>query len=425
MVWDRDSNRTVRAQHLRLAAPDVVYAALRDYGDFLTEGNLAYADQELERLLLDRKSPLIDLALAQHGYDNTILLKLYQQACAGTVDPAHDKAIRLAVLGNRTVWRTSFTPFELELKRLAREGDDNEMRALLGNRYAAKIVCDVLKRREAFEGLNDERMLHLVGYASPNTSYSTDDGDECYALQQALWNLLRTAPLTSGWLRVLYQTLLEVYPPLAARPQSGDEVREVLTRWQSVKVEDSSGTPYEGYCTKLPMQQEFRCWIAALYGGVLAGMPEARLGLAESDDVAMRCVYYGKGLMRPEAMRAAQQNDEDAYPLAAVLNESNYFDRDARGELEDLLTRKLTWVYEARCKRMAKRYRGFAVGPISTELAEERRRVPPVAPATPADMKALSEQLVQLKERVEFAARCANWAFAGLIGLAILIWVRT
>ena len=56
---------------------------------------------EMEKALLARREPLIDIGLAQYGLTDEVLRELYQRSLNGTGDAALDMGIRVAILANR------------------------------------------------------------------------------------------------------------------------------------------------------------------------------------------------------------------------------------------------------------------------------------------------------------------------------------
>ena len=103
-------------------------------------------------------------------------------------------------------------------------------------------------------------------------------------IHNAIFTLLEIAPVNMNWLRDLYHLLDNLAPQRVATPEKIDHV---LARWSTLDDRTSDGKVNEGYVTSLPLKDEFRCLVAALYGRG-HGSPRAK-------DVALRCAYYGKG----------------------------------------------------------------------------------------------------------------------------------
>lgn len=82
-------------------------------------------------------------------------------------------------------------------------------------------------------------------------------------IQDAIFRLLEIAPVHVAWVRLLYDLLDNLNYQKVETPKNIDHV---LARWAALDDRDSDGKPHEGYFTSLPLKDEFRCFVAALYG---------------------------------------------------------------------------------------------------------------------------------------------------------------
>ena len=103
MNWDTETHPSITLARLMVSAPEVVYAELQSYGEHARSQSFGSGDDELERSLLGRNDPLIDLGLALYAANREIVGGLYSRALEGTGAPAHDKGVRLACLSNRSL----------------------------------------------------------------------------------------------------------------------------------------------------------------------------------------------------------------------------------------------------------------------------------------------------------------------------------
>jgi hypothetical protein len=93
------------------------------------------------------------------------------------------------------------------------------------------------------------------------------------------------------WLRVLYDLLINLDFQQVASVESIDGV---LSRWAQMDDKDGQGKPFEGYDTSLPLKDEFRCLVAALYGRGFVKNKTVLHGSVNSNEIAVRCAFYGK-----------------------------------------------------------------------------------------------------------------------------------
>ena len=81
-----------------------------------------------------------------------------------------------------------------------------------------------------------------------------------YSIHHAIFHLLEIAPVDGYWQQFLYELLNELDFQQVAHPET---IETALSRW--AQLDDKiNGEPTEGYCTSLPLKDEFRCLIAAL-----------------------------------------------------------------------------------------------------------------------------------------------------------------
>jgi hypothetical protein len=143
----------------------------------------------------------------------------------------------------------------------------------------------------------------------PDTEYS--------GIHQAIFQLLKTAPVKPAWLSVLSDLLMSLDFRHVAQPQN---LSGVLSRWAATPGKG------EGYYTYVEQKDELRCLIAAIYGRGFS---------AKASDVALRCAFYGKGALTKRDMEGGYKRDGNVYLLAAVFNEHIYSHSDLRKLLED------------------------------------------------------------------------------------------
>ena len=104
---------------------------------------------------------------------------------------------------------------------------------------------------------------------------------------------------------------------------SPERIDHVLERWSGLKLGgDKEGQEMEGNFTSLPMTQELRCYIAALYGRGFANSYSVHFGSPTAKDIALRCAYYARGDLTKKDMKAGYKRDKYVYLFAASFNSS-------------------------------------------------------------------------------------------------------
>jgi hypothetical protein len=101
------------------------------------------------------------------------------------------------------------------------------------------------------------------------------------------------------------------------------------------RKDGKESTGPEGYYTALPLRDELRCFIAALYGRGFSNGKSILHGNRNASDVAVRCAYYGKGELTAKDIEAGIEKDGAVFTFAATLNERIHKRRDLRKLMED------------------------------------------------------------------------------------------
>jgi hypothetical protein len=437
MTWDHTENPTITRTRLRLSSPESVYQALEEYGAYLQDRPYS-GDKSLEQILAARADRLIDLALARNASSSDLVAQLYARARAGTEDADYDRAVRLACLSNR-IAVSVLTSHELngtseqagnELRRLATEGDADELTLLLRNPESHVLFEGLYARKAPFlADISDERWRQLVASSIGNPSLNRDESSiegpdlSAWRMHKALFTLLTLAPAEPQWVLTLHSLLLEVNPARVRAPDSEQAALDTLTRWHGVTVMRAVGNrEHNGYYTPLPLAEEFRCLIAALYGRIFANDKSTCIGKPDAQDVALRCAYYGCEEMEVAAMKAARNKDGDIFSFAALFNNSLLLNKECRAELEGYINGDTQWLYRKRCVQMHDQYRWFDVRPVSESFEIEESDSGEASGQTLADLRTLPGQMTELKSRFASLAKTAFW---GLVVLAILVvWRR-
>jgi hypothetical protein len=143
----------------------------------------------------------------------------------------------------------------------------------------------------------------------------------------------------------LYDLLNALAPERVATPEKIDHV---LARWATLDDRMPDGKAIEGHFTSLPIQEEFRCLIGALYG---RGFPKLTAedalkkdyskfrsfihGSPNAKDVALRCAYYGKGDITANEMKAGYKRDKKMFVFAVLFNDKIYNSPALRKPLQE------------------------------------------------------------------------------------------
>jgi len=192
----------------------------------------------LEKILVRRNSPYLDLGIAKYGSCPPCLRKVYSRAVLGT---------RCAALKNPTVG--PFIPGGVyagwldisEMVSLLGSKRHVEQMALLSNaKLHDKVLLEVLERSDHFEDIDEVRFGTLVQFMIENPRFSErySGGFDGFAeydhgrLVEAAWKLAENVPVCAWWASVLSSFLAN-----CGDPNEGTEV--LIRRWNNPDKEPS------------------------------------------------------------------------------------------------------------------------------------------------------------------------------------------
>jgi hypothetical protein len=342
MPWEEEQERLTQEARLNAASPEEVYRELKRTAPKSLIERLG-RDKALEVGLVERNDPLINLGLASYGTNEEVFMALYKHGLEKPADAADERyklGLRIGCLSNRSLsaahWVRDF-PRSLigpeEIHRVLAAGEDAEAEALICNPSVSdKLLEELYKRTDAFATLPEERWLKLIYLSGKNERLVTNednyDGPDMghRRFNDAIFQLLETAPVHNHWLHALYNLLDHLDFQHVAHPET---IEAVLSRW--AKLDDK----IEGYFTTLSLKDEFRCLVAALYGSTWSNSKSTVQGSPSAKDVAMRCAYYGNAQLTAQQMKAGYRRDGFVYVFATMYNKNLFSNSKLRKLFEE------------------------------------------------------------------------------------------
>lgn len=219
-------------------------------------------DPQVEKSLLARNDPLINLGLAQYGIEDDTVNTLFN-----STDPAYRSALRLAVLSNQALATHQAYHSGKLIEGLigyhANVGEwlpalsNEELRALFKNpTLDDNFLIDFLEQKTGWHELGERRQLFVLKALAKNPRMTAHydsvimDGYAEYkhsAVFSAAWQLAETAPVKIQWCWALH----ELFRHTAASSMMKEPL-EVAKRWfpdpDDLKVAAAEASAFEsGY----------------------------------------------------------------------------------------------------------------------------------------------------------------------------------
>jgi hypothetical protein len=213
----REPAISVLEAQLAASSPDRVFAWLEARAR-RPQDSPSDTDPQVEKSLLARKDPLINLGLAQYGIEDDT------KALFDSSDPAYRPALRLAVLSNQALathqaHRTgnliqALTGHRSSAGEWLRELSNEELRALFKNpTLDENFLIDFLEQKTGWHELDERRQIFVVRALATNPRMTAHyqsvimDGYAEYkhgAVFSAAWGLAETVPVKIQWCWALY-----------------------------------------------------------------------------------------------------------------------------------------------------------------------------------------------------------------------------
>jgi hypothetical protein len=439
MSWEDQQNRITREGRLFLAAPEVVFDELKELSRRNRREILSSGTEALEATLIQRNEPLINLGLACYATNKDVFTALYKHSKEpprDNADAIYKRSLRLGCLSNQTLTAAHLlfdfprdVIGEQEVSRILLEADMTAMEALASNPAVSdKLLEQIFSMTGAMEQLPEERRTAAVNYAAMNERINTEkeyyDSPDMghYGIHKAIFRFLEIAPVEPRWFWVVYDVLGKLDPQQVHSPERIDHV---LDRWKSLKLGGSKDAEeMEGFFTGLPMREELRCHIAALFGRGYDKQKTIYFGSSTAEDIALRCAHYGCGDITGKEMRAGYERDKDGYVFAACFNSNIMSNRKLRKIFEEeQLSGDVSKLYLKHFVALKKTWPHIGE-PFSEELKEEAKPSDPSA----ARLERIESAAVAVQSKVaawssQFQT-FQGYAIAIAIGLTILFYLK-
>ncbi len=298
-------------------------------------GSLSYT-KEIEKVLIKRNEPVINLGLALYAIDLSYeaSLSLFRN---------NDRTIKKAALSGGKLLALSFYWYEEQevLGEILNAFDEELLKPLLSNESIRKsLLVSLYEREEPFNNLTDEQWLTAIAftvYNNPLISTPLDelpwDGGAWVSYTEVFragWKLFETLPVNEKSACLLFDLGEKLVP---CKPYDMD-VFETIKRWK-VKGDDESDGLGNSYV-------KCRYVLAKLVGSGSMGVKDGfgkGIGtefesLKNSDDLALRLSYYRRfRAKKPEEIRNLFEKDNEEFLDVAIYNTNLYRNVDIREEL--------------------------------------------------------------------------------------------
>jgi hypothetical protein len=437
--WDRKTPNSVTTARLINSPAIAVYEELKSWAE--DEDAYMWRDDKIEEALLQRNDPLVTLGLAQYGTSDKVAAVLYKRGSTTTGDAAYNKALRLGVLGNSVVHRRIFSPHTFSvvpdedvLKFINTDEGTDELHAIVTNPGAKKFLDKLYNAEKPYDHIADDKYLRAVFWSHKNPGINIDDSSvdgpdmDAWGIQKGIKRLMQTLPVNERGLQTAYWLLHAVDP---SRAGSFDEdPTPIFKRWQPLELSDDFKKYHEGDAPGLDLKEEFLCMLAAVYGWYSAKTPDNKMkiiymGSADSPDLLLRCAYYSDDRkIATEQMQTTHDRDGDAFVLAALYNDTFFWDAKKRASLEGFLRGRLIHRYKRRCEQIKKKHPEFDMNPVSKQgaalLRDEDKLVRPTE-----DQKRLERvelMLAATTKQLQSVYKVLTWVLILVIVAVVLIW---
>lgn len=338
----RGHKTLLREAELLAMSPESVASLLKDRANQSKDDALIdVIDEATERALLNRKEPLIDLAIALYGRHIKVIATLFQSA-------APESPIRLGCLANIGLSGAMFSRFPVQLLGVdasmvnwLKSAQGVELEALFSNHTLENsFLSAVLGRRHGYSELSDDLLCQIVTHLIQNPRMQTarsDDwmdgyGEYIYSsVFDAAWNLALTAPTTRPWSQALGYLFRKLLPDSFSLKNP----LVVAERWRV----SSTDAHLTNDLTTFQLSEDLFSYRCVRQGLARLALSSSR-GLVDtlilSDDVAFRAAAYESGELTTDQLREGYKKDGELAFDEAVRNEFLWREASTREALHDI-----------------------------------------------------------------------------------------
>jgi hypothetical protein len=438
VAWDNKTPTSVTTARLLNSPAIAVYEELKSLA--ADADAYLWRDDKIEEALLQRNDPLVTLGLAQYGASDKVAAVLYRRGSAATGDVNFNKALRLGVLGNSLVHRRMFSkhtfgvvPDEDVLAFINTEEGTDELQAIVINAGAKKFLDKLYNAEKPYDGIPEDKYLRAVFWSHRNPAINEDESSvdgpdmDAWGVQKGIKRLMQMLPVTEQGLQTAYWLLHAVDPRRAG--SFDEDPTPIFKRWQSLQLSDDFKKYHEGDAPRLDFKDEFIVMLAAVYGWYSAKTPDNKtkiiyLGSADDPDLLLRCAWYSdERKLTPEQMQAGHDRDGDAFVVAAMYNDTIFWDAKKRAVLEGFISGRLIHRYKRRCEQIKKKHPEFGLAPVSEQgaaLLEDEEAAQPTE-----DQKRLERVEILIAaatQQIRSVYKVLTWVLIVMIVAIVMIW---
>lgn len=374
------------------------------------------SSKEIEKTLIDRQEPLINLGMALHAnLSAETALNLFRDG---------DRTIKKALFAGPSVrlalnHSLSFSLPEYagalyaEFEEIIGSFDEELLKSLLSNESVPDdLLVSLYERKKPFNSLTDKRWLTAIAFTISNPRISTPldelplDASHFFHITKVFtagWKLFETLPVNKNSAAVLSRLGENLVPD---KPHDMD-VLATIKRWEVESNGENDGL--------INSYVECRYVLAKLIGGGAWAVKDRikDIGtefesLKDSDDHALRLSYYNRfRANKPEEVRELFEKDNDKFLDVAIYNTNLYRNENIREELS-----KCCWDYEDPHHAMI--YPGIFKAQIERLTKEHPEWFPDFEGALP--FEAVEDPLLRVSKRLEFLQQQTKILSQKLIG---------
>ena len=291
--------------------------------------------EEIQKVLIERNEPLINLGLALYTTDlsDETSLSLFRN---------NDKTIKKAALSSVIPigLLVSWVERPEVLGEILQSFDEDLLKPLLSNQSIPDdLLVSLYEREKPFSSLTDEQWLTAIAFTTSNPRISTPldelpwDPDIWVQYREvftAAWKLFETLPINKKSAAVLSHLGENLVPD---KPHDMD-VFATIKRWEVESEGESNGLLNSYVKCRYVLAKLIGCGAWAVKDRFGEGIGTEFESLKDNDDLALRQSYYSRFRTRkPEEVRKLFEKDNNKFLDVAIYNTNLYMNEDVREEL--------------------------------------------------------------------------------------------
>jgi hypothetical protein len=318
MRWENGYSEASVLAQIQLAAIEKVADLISEYKKNLKVNvghfspSIVNDSSDVEQAVFNRSNPYLNVLLADSLTDQSVTRNLWAWSyTTAELTKEQKTTLRKSILSGTTardvIEEYGFNQRKVEhsislLKLLGEDKYPDELYLILKNPHLRHLAKELLEKKDAFQDLDDEKVLFALCIFSENPSFNLDKSDSedpdltHWSIENATFKILEQAPVDEETFKLVESIVENMDQNIFYNFEF--PVADFCEKWKALSLKkgygDDKDSEQEGFYTSLTKVEEFVCTFAAKFGRTL--IRDKKVSLEEAlngTDHVLTAAYFG------------------------------------------------------------------------------------------------------------------------------------